>query len=223
MGWNWNQIALLCCTRFGLRSETQQCVRALVNRGVRDLVLDGLTDVALARNCGLTAAAELSRNHRDIAAWLLVDDDMVWTVDAASALVGAAVETGRPTSGVYVTDAGQPAVTLQPGWAVCTGLGFFALPTRRLLQLYDDSPERSGAGGNRFRVFVQCGIYPSPEAPWHSEDHWLCERLGDVAVEPVSAVHLKTARLTPDVLTVESVASRVIAFGERELETLPES
>jgi len=214
VNWSWEQIALLCSTRFGLRSETQQCVRALVNRGVRDLVLDGLTDVALARNCGLSAAAELTRTHRDIALWLMVDDDMMWTLEAAEQIVDAAMASGRPTSAVYVTDQGAPAVTTEPGWAVCTGLGFFALPSARLLQLYDESPERLGVGGrNPFRVFVQCGIYPSEAAPWHSEDYWLCERLGNVDVQPVAVTHIKTARLSPDQTTVQDVAARVVAFS----------
>lgn len=207
---DWKTIALLCCTRYGVRAETQQCIRALVNRGVRDLVLDGLTDVALARNCALTAAAELTRQHRDIVMWLLVDDDMLWTVEAAERVISAALDSGRPTSGVYITNTGVPTVSpAKDGRPVRTGLGFFALPTQRLLQLYDESPERQGVGGNRFHVFVQCGLYPAGALPWCSEDHWLCERLGNVDVEPVAVTHLRVAQLQPDAATVAHVATAV--------------
>lgn len=203
---DWRTVGLLCCTRTGVRSETQQCIRALVNRGARDLVLDGLTDVALARNCALTAAAELTRQHRELAAWLLVDDDMAWQVEAAEDLLIAAIVSGRPTSGVYMTNAGYPAVTPKgQGIPNLTGLGFFALPARRLLELEQASQWAERGHGQKFRVFTQCGL--NAQGVWRSEDYHLCERLGDVDVAPVWAVHLRTVPLTPSQETVDQVSA----------------
>lgn len=211
---DWRTVGILCCTRSGVSIHTAKSIRALVNRGARDLVLDGITDVAMARNCALTAAADLTRQHRDIALWLLVDDDMSFELQAAEQLCSAALESGHPTSGVYVSNNGRVMATVRPGEPTLTGLGFFALPSRRLLELADDSVTVLW-GDNSVRVFCQSAVWHEGSIRvWRSEDYWLCMRLGDVQIAPVAAAHHRLVPLLPDGATVAQAA-------RAEKETLP--
>src|SRR5690606_2490769 len=108
---------IVCASHHGVELDTAQCIAALEQRGARVLTSTGIADVALARNDVLTRALALvqrARAHDEQAApdvLLLVDDDMVWTPEAAAELARLARQTEHPWSGAYATKDGHLAAT----------------------------------------------------------------------------------------------------------------
>lgn len=199
---DWRTVGVLCSTRFGLQSEAAQSVRALVNLGARDLVMTGITDVALARSVALTSACHVTRSaDPPIVAWLMVDDDIVFGVEAAAELVDRAVHSGKPTSAVYMTSAGAPACCPRPAGGWYAGLGCLALPIKQLTRL-EQAAEQVEWNGQTIRAFCECGPV---KGHWLSEDYSLCDRLGGVQLAPVPVSHIQRTQLTPSAQTMAAL------------------
>lgn len=214
---------IVCASHHGVSLETQQCIAELRKHGARLLSSTGVADVALARNQVLTLALA-QKGDADV--FLLVDDDMVWTLASAAKLVGLARETKKPHSGAYATKDGHLAATPLDWNATradglrMVGLGFCAVPVTALERLAAElAAGRVGAavgsvvGPNGERLIPFCEssvVIPKHDGipRWCSEDYWLCRSLGGVLLAPyVAAGHLKTVPLWPDDETLRLLAA----------------
>lgn len=133
---------------------------------------------------------------------LMIDDDMLFTLEQAAELVTHARETGVPASAMYATTEGRLAAGKLPGmerWY--TGLGLLAIPAALLLKLEADSPSFPLKNGV-FTAFTSSSCH---DGKWFSEDFELCRRLGGVHLLPMAVGHLKTIPIYPDETTVALV------------------
>jgi hypothetical protein len=195
---------------------------------------EGISDVTLGRAVLLTAVCDDPRAQRydqhgaplpsDTPTFdtvLLVDDDMVFTREAAERLVEKARKTQRAVSACYVTADGYSTATTWPAAVkgnakgpdgelpFLVGLGLCAVPMRLLQRIASERPRVRVNADQQVIPFCTSGPDYSVGA-WTSEDHSLCYALGGVLVEPVPAGHLKRIALYPD---AESMA-RIVAGVE---------
>jgi hypothetical protein len=211
---------IVCATHHGVELRTQACMTALQQHGARLLSATGIADVALARNQVLTDALR-KKGAADV--FLLVDDDMVWTLEAAAKLVSLARQTAAPWSGAYATKDGHLAATPLEWDAHRTdglrmvGLGFCAVPVAQLEALAQRLGAVVGPHGNPLIPFCECRVV-RPEHDniprWCSEDYWLSRVLGGVRIAPfVAAGHLKQVDLWPDQETLKLLAENAPLAG----------
>lgn len=223
---------IVMSTNRGLHPETLDAVRALRNAGARLVQQSGASDVSLARNHALSIACRALEQPgaTDIDTILMVDDDMVFSVDDAQRLVDRTRETRAPASGCYVQKGGQPAasappkelcseaeldklpgavraflgnVPIRPGsWLV--GLGFLAFPVVDLVDLRSASTPFVLRGETMFEFVRSSAIV----GHWISEDYCLSARLGGVELmASIPVGHLKTVALYPAESILEKVAT----------------
>jgi hypothetical protein len=170
-------------------------------------IRSGLSDVALARNTVLTAVVDDPDCGEAFDVVLLVDDDMVFTLQDAERLIARARETGRVHSAAYSTADSRLVVTTWPEWLphkpgpkgelqFLTGLGFMAVPIAELRRLQLQRP--------RVRVSAEISIVPfcvsGPDFEhncWVSEDHAFCRAVGGVLLEPICVGHVKKVHIYP--------------------------
>jgi len=200
---------VLCVSWKGLSEPTAALVEKLEGLGASKMIYVGVTDVSLARSMGFAAALNACEEKPELETMVLLDDDMAPTPEAVQELVDACRELGGPVSGVYGTNSGVVAATHRPGFPVSkmwlVGLGFFAMPIRRLRELAAQVPQVHSFGKS-FPVFCCTGIHPKRPGEWTSEDYWLCVELGGVRLEPIPANHYKprkvNGKLVPFIMTV---------------------
>lgn len=200
---------VLCVSWKGLSEPTSGLVARLEHLGCSKMTYVGVTDVSLARSMGLAAALHACEEKPELETMVLLDDDIVPTLESVQALVDVCRELGGPVSGVYGMASGAVAATHRPGFPVSemwlTGLGFFALPIRRLRELGQQLPHVHSFGKS-FPVFCRTGIHPDAPGEWTSEDYWFCRDLGGVRLEPIPANHYKPrkvdGKLVPFMMTV---------------------
>jgi hypothetical protein len=201
---------VLCVSWKGLSEPTAELIGKLEALGASKLIHVGVTDVSLARSMAFAAVLNVCDETPELDTLLLLDDDMMPTPEAVLTLVGACRSLDGPVSGVYGTKSGVVAATHRPGFPVSqmwfVGLGFFALPVRRLRELAAQLPHVRSFG-KVFPVFCATGIHPRRPGEWTSEDYWFCLELGGVRLEPIPASHYKPKRddngkMVPFVITV---------------------
>lgn len=198
-------------------SLTQQSLRALQVAGAALHTIEGSSDVAFARNVMLSLLVESMRADASRNVALLIDDDMVFSLQQALQLCAHAHGFGRAASGIYPTAIGELAASS----ALCpfperwiTGLGFFAIPRAALLQLADESPSFAWTEGRTLWEFTNSALHELRGQPvWLGEDYWLCIRLGGVDLLPIAVGHLKTIPLYADDETIRMIAERVPLVG----------
>jgi hypothetical protein len=176
-----------------LAPEFEASLLATISAGVGVIKWEGSSDVTFARNISLSKASEaLLHNLTRFDTVLMVDDDIVWSVEQAQALVDHTRKSGRPASGCYIMKDGRVAAHFD-GTAWQTGLGFLAIPSRLVLDLYGMSRRFKGANGEPVREFTKSGVEGSDpdEGEWKGEDYWLTRRLGGVDLLPISVGHIK--------------------------------
>jgi hypothetical protein len=193
-----------------IQYATQEALAALRAAGALLLTQSGTTDVTLARNLALSGvcdrlrAANRRSTERDTV--LMVDDDMVFTLDDAQRLVDYARSTGMPASAAYATHMSTLAATrlkTDPSavqlWV--TGLGFLAIPAAKLLELEQRSEVFTTMQETRrgFTWSIADG------GNYWSEDFTLCRRLGGVHLLPIPVGHVKPWPLYPDDETLECI------------------
>jgi hypothetical protein len=205
---------VVCSSNRGMQERTRRSVQALQAEGALFSLQEGTADVAFARNQALSWTCELLRSSatqlesgsRDLV--LMVDDDMVFSVEAVGTLAEYARKTGHPASAVYCSKGGyitaarmdQPFPDGVLRWRV--GLGLLAIPARLLLELERDARKFQHLG-KELTEFCFTGVRGHE---WIAEDYCLCERLGGVALLPVEAGHLKTVMLLPEQGTLDRIA-----------------
>lgn len=204
--------------------RTRHCVHELMRGGALFLEQSGTADVALARCDALTSACETIRRQNEVAdlmkprdTVLMVDDDMLFSIDQAQALVQHSRETGVASSAMYATLSSTLAATRIGGtdrWL--TGLGLLAIPVGALLALERDSETFKMGGERVYTAFTWSG--PEKEA-WYSEDYRLCQRLGGVYMLPIAVGHLKVLPIYPDDETIAAIREdrRIMGEPDREL------
>ncbi len=195
--------------------ETYDSIAQLTKLGARHVRQTGSADVTFARNAALSMACHAMRLVQDTApidTVLMVDDDMVFQLSDATALIQESRTRGVPCSAVYVTINQIPACYAwkkaddgkQLWWV---GLGLLAIPASMLLELEQASDQfyYKGAGSpeQSYRVFCSSG---ARAGIWISEDYSLCERLGGVHLLPIEAGHRKTITLWPHEGTLKELA-----------------
>lgn len=204
---------IVCASYRGVSLPTKNAIATLELHGARLLCGVGVADVALARNIVLTRALQ-NRGGADVC--LLVDDDMVWELEAARKLVRLARESGECWSGTYATKDGTLAAThfewkgTRTDGLRMVGLGFCAVPMAKLEGLAHRLGAVIGPSGQHVVPFCQCSIV-TPEHDglprWCSEDYWFCLAVGGVRLAPhVAAGHLKEVPLWPDDETLRRLA-----------------
>lgn len=197
---------VVCSSNRLTERHTSSCFKQLVAAGAGLVEQIGTSDVALARNLALTMAHSLLSSCRyDMV--LMVDDDMVFKVADAQALVDYAREFGIPASGAYVLPDGRLAAEpLEPrsgeaarGWV--TGLGFLAIPAPELKLLAERSrtfKQRPGASDLIIEFTKSCSeLAADGQRYWVPEDYRLTQNLGGVALRPIPVGHVKKQVLMP--------------------------
>lgn len=213
---------MVISTNRGLHPETLEAVRACRNAGARLVQQHGASDVSLARNHALSMAKralELDEG-KDIDAILMIDDDMVFTLNDAQRLVDRIRETGAPASATYVQVGGALAASRMTPW--CTveegeqpqpmrpgswhvGLGFVAFGAGALLELAADSNEFNLRGETCWEFTRSRAV----AGDYISEDYCLSRRLGGVELLPLEVGHLKMTAIYPH----ENLLARVAELG----------
>lgn len=211
---------IVCASHHGIELQTQACITLLQKHGARLLSATGIADVALARNDVLSRALA-HKGPADV--FLLVDDDMILTLSAASKLVGLARQTGECWSAAYATKEGALAATPLEWDASRTdglrmvGLGCCAIPVAKLEALAERLGLVIGPHDKRIYPFCECRVVtPAHDGlpRWCSEDYWLCRALGGMRLAPyVAAGHLKQIPLWPDDETLRRLAEGVPLTG----------
>jgi hypothetical protein len=222
---------VLCTTNRNIHEQTRQCLYALIRAGAGYMETNGCADVTLARNIALSAVYEatrepLVREKRDML--LMVDDDMIFDVATAQAVVDSARATGVAASAMYATTAATLAacrLTLvladgDPGYEQLwmTGLGLIAIPLSRLEELAVRSPRFKFGAEKEYVAFTSSTC---ENGAWFSEDFTLCKELGGVHLLPVCAGHMKTIPLWPDETTVHRIRTGQRLDETDKLQTLP--
>ncbi len=228
-----------------MQEGTRACLMALMKAGAQLVQQTGSADVALARNMALTMALRslvtLNRARAEQrppanihpaaeAQWeaeplydtvLMVDDDMVFTLDQAQELVTHARETGVGASAMYATMNGTLAATRlftpppeQQRWLV--GLGLLAIPGALLQKVAKASPSFDIHGEQQAEFTWSATM----RGRWYSEDYTLCRRLGGVHLLPIAVGHLKTIPLYPAEETVTCIAEGRRLPGELDSKIL---
>lgn len=192
-------VLLVYSSNRNLPPEFEASLLASIGAGVGVAKWEGASDVVFARNISLSKASEaLLNNLKRFDTLLMVDDDIVWSVEQAQALVDHTRKTGRPASGCYVMKDGRVAAHFDGnGWQV--GLGFLAIPSRLVLDMYASSRRFRDANGNPAREFTKSGVEGDnpEEGEWKGEDYWLTRRLGGVDLLPIAVGHIKPIVLYP--------------------------
>lgn len=199
---------VLLLTYRGATEETKVSIENLQRAGARSWGLKGTADVALGRSWLFSDALRVSEGT-DIDTFLCVDDDMVFSVDDAEALVAASRESGDLVSGIYGTSKASAALTKWNSGRWLTGMGFLAVPVARMREkqaalpvLADNNPPVT--------AWAQSGLHPAYGGRWTCEDYWFCLHWDGVLVAPVGVGHLKTIAIWPD---DESIAG-IVAGGD---------
>lgn len=149
--------------------------------------VNGISDVALARNAQLTDTEQVWEDNSVI---LMLDDDIdISTSEAALdiyELISRAITSGRPTSALYVDRDGKPTCSPfpdKPGkWLA--GLGVMAIPVQCLRDLKKLSVETSARGKRITCYTASKPMNINNKWEWSSEDYTLCMYLGGVNLEP---------------------------------------
>lgn len=201
---------------------TLQAIKELAGAGALFLRQQGTTDVTLARNLALSGTCIQLRADPSRDTVLMVDDDMVFTVEQAQELVDYSRGFCVAASAMYATAQTTLAATrLQtPAGKVqrwVTGLGLLAIPALALLELEQRSEPfiTSGRTNYGFTWSMASG------GQYWSEDFTLCRRLGGVHLLPLAVGHLKMWPLYPDDHTVESIRTGRALPGMPELPSSP--
>lgn len=192
-----NTLVLVCSNR-NAEKATAAALNQVVARGAARLDLDHVGDVALARNMGLSRALDLLARAPSYDVLLMVDDDMLFTVDQAQEVVAVARATGVPTSAAYVLASGVLAASHYRADRWQTGLGFLAIPVRVLEALSRSSRKfRASKSATEWTVqFTESGPVDDGagkgELVFEPEDYCLTRRLGGVQLLPVCVGHIKS-------------------------------
>lgn len=199
---------VLLLTYRGAAEDTRLSLEALQRSGARSWGLKGTADVALGRSWLLSEALRISAGT-DIDTFLCIDDDMVFHVEDAEALVGASRESGDLVSGIYGTSKASAALTKWRNGRWLTGMGFMAVPVARLREKEHELPMLAD-NNPPVTAWAQSGLHPAYGGRWTCEDYWFCLHWDGVRVAPVGVGHLKTIAIWPD---EESIAA-IVAGGD---------
>ena len=210
---------LVCSSYNGVSQQTQRGINECLTHGWATYIQTGCADVALARNIALTAIVDQVPDD-DQHAILMVDDDIVFTLQDAERICAMACDTGQAVSAIYSTSDGKlPAMQLKPKYSEAetmflTGLGFLAIPANCFHELAYDS-EKTTHEGRELIVFTWTAPANWDErqshenlSMWISEDYRLTLRLGGVLLAKLGVGHLKQVPLYPDKETIERFGGR---------------
>lgn len=215
-----NTVVLLSTNR-GIFDKTQTCLDLLAVEGVSDvLVQKGSPCVALARNLALYSACQYLRAHAEVDTVLMVDDDMLFNVEQAHAVVDHSRLTGVPASAMYATllttIAGVRYSKTDDDERWLMGLGFIAIPRKLLLWLESES-ELFHYYKQPYREFTWAC---AENGVWMAEDFRLTIRLGGVHLLPIAVGHLKIIPIYPDTRMVQRIKDNEKLGSKKELSQL---
>lgn len=205
-------VLLVVATNRAMDSRTQSSLNAVRMAGAAQLITEGSSDVAIARNISLSMAVRTMEMHPDRDVALLVDDDMVFSVDQAAALCTYVAEKGVPASAVYSTAIGEIAASSSlsptPGkWL--TGFGFLGVPRAVLFALAERVPKFKWKNGEELYCFTDSALHELHDGVtrWIGEDYWFCYQLGGIDLLPIDVGHLKTVPLFASEETLQAIAA----------------
>jgi hypothetical protein len=199
-----NKTIILCTHNRPIHAQTVISIRALNHAGAAFIDhAEAPTDVTLGRNLGLSAVCDNLDQMPDRDTVLLVDDDMVFTIDDAERLVQHARTHGVAASAMYATTLGALAACRlrNPAGRWLTGLGLLAIPAGLLLLLREQSPAFEFLGADRYAFTSSAAV----DGHYLSEDFMLCKNLGGVDLRPIPVGHMKQIALYPDDETVAAI------------------
>lgn len=205
-------VLLVVATNRAMDSRTQSSLNAVRMAGAAMLLTEGSSDVAMARNVSLSMAVRTLELHADRDVVLLVDDDMVFSLEQAAAICTYVVEKGVPASGVYSTAIGEIAASSElsptPGkWLA--GFGFLAIPRAVLIAMAERSPRFKWKNDQELYCFTDSALHQLHDGVtrWVGEDYWFCYQLGGVDLLPIDVGHLKTIPLYASEETLKAIAA----------------
>lgn len=187
-------VLVLTPSKNGINEQTRQCIQALIDKGAQFInEPKGCSDVALARNIGLTLASNRLQEYVFLDTVLMIDDDMFFSVGDAERIIKES-KTGVPASGACVTSDGKffGKPISKTKWAC--GLAFMAIPRQIILDMAARSKIIELDKGGKCLVFTWNG---ANDKSWCGEDQRLCHRMGGVQVLPIRIGHLKIIPIYP--------------------------
>lgn len=226
-------VVILVTSNRGAKKQTMQSIENCRARGAICFQIAAGSDVTLARNLALSAVWRAYRDGqlapRVPEVLLLVDDDMVFELEAVAALIEHARTHGEPASAMYATMAGTLAATRVREWPGfwLAGLGLLAIPWKLFAFLVEESQRFTmGLDGLDQWAFTSSTWRPNDDdeskpGQWMSEDYTLCRRMGGVRLLPVAAGHLKEIPLWPDDETIAKVRDGAELESYREGMQIP--
>lgn len=196
-----NRTLVVCSSNRPVDYRARDSIMRLVHSGAALIDQHGSSDVAFARNVALSRALHvLTSSSQPLDTVLMVDDDMVFSEQAASEVVVASRLSGTPTSGCYaLADGRVPFEELTGSGRYMTGLGFLAIPVKNLTRLVSRSLVFTADDGAKIIEFTKSASAPRKDGSfrWLPEDYYLTQRLGGVDLAPVVVGHLKTMPVLP--------------------------
>jgi len=217
---------IVCSTNRPVQEKTREAIELLCAHGAELIWQTGSADVAFARNVALTGALRCVATHNKVRkepidVVLMVDDDMLFTLEQAQELVTHARETGVAVSAMYATLMVTLAATrlyTPPGeqqrWLA--GLGLLAIP----FALVQDVARRSELFNSHGEERVEFTWSAAHGGEWFAEDYTLCRRLGGVHLLPMGVGHLKVIPVYPDAETIRRIANNERLPGDNDLKIL---
>lgn len=216
------QTIIVCSSNRPIQDQTRQAIEELERHGAQLLLQTGSADVAFARNMALSGALRFAVTaNKELAVSathpgterrapfdtiLMVDDDMVFSLEQAQTLLAHARKTGFAASAMYATMRGSLAATrlytppaMVQRWLV--GLGLLAIPFPALQELARRSRVFEAFGTEHVEFTWSAALGDC----WCAEDYTLCRRLGGVHLLPVAVGHMKTIPIYPDAETIECI------------------
>lgn len=188
--------------------QANTCVLVLASAGAGLIDQSGCSEVSFARNQALSMALQvLKKSDRTFDMVLMVDDDIVFDLKTALAVVGSARASGVACSACYALANGNIAVELLPSGRFMTGLGFLAIPAPLLLRVAESAPVFLTNEKTEVVEFTRSTSEDCPDGTrrWMPEDFYLTRLLGGAQLLPVAVGHLKTRAVQPDRAAAEAL------------------
>jgi hypothetical protein len=181
-------VLVVISSHYGIDPRSNGCVQALIESGASLIHQVGSSCVATARNLALTSACSSLKAYPHFNTVLMIDDDMVFTVNDVLQIVELSVNSKRAVSGIYVNAEGGATLKTIDN-LILSGLGMLAIPKDLLLDIESKSESVNG-----MRVFTWVD---TENGEWITEDFRLTLRLGGVILCPVKIGHLKKIVIYP--------------------------
>jgi len=184
-------------------------VDALACAGIPTIMNIGCADIALGRNMDITRGLERALAE-GIEVMLLIDDDMVFSVEQVQAICAQAKDSDHPVSGIYCMKNRELAIwQIEDTNLFLGGLGFMAVSVKLLDEKAKTVPQFKWKD-----LTAHAWTVAGPrDGVWVQEDRYFCEVFGGVYVAPIIVGHIKHVPMAPSRDAIERILGEFAASG----------